>query len=1231
MIILSVNIRGLGGEGKKRGIRELVEKEKVEFLSIQESKLEEVDYQTCRNIWGGDNFDWVSKPSRGSAGGLICIWNCDIMSKERVIEGESFVGIYGTWGASKIPVHILNIYAPCDMSGKRSLWVSIQELMIEACGNWCLMGDFNAIRSEQERKGGRANRREMTEFDEFIRSCGLIDLPLIDRKFTWYHSNGSVMSRLDRFLLSENWCHNWGDAKQWGLKRTMSDHCPILLKNQIIDWGPKPFRFFDVWFDSPGLKELVRETWKSTVIPGWHGYRFKEKMKETKKVLKEWSKTMVSEMDLTIKNCKETIADIDIKGETAVLNDEDVQLRRSSFLELWKQQKLKESMWRQKARTTWIKDGDANTKFFHRCVKGRRRRNDIVSLQVGDKHMEHVQEIKEGVANYFDMLFFEDRWQRPHLDGIDFKKISAEDNSFLLAPFNEEEVKRAVWSCGCSKAPGPDGFNFKFIREMWDTIKDDMMGYVEDFHNNGKLVRGANSSFIVLIPKVMNPQKIEEFRPISLIGVMYKVIAKLLANRIGSVLDGIIGENQMAFIKGRQMVDSIVIANETIDEAKRKKKASFLFKIDFEKAYDKVCWEFLDYMMARMGFESKWRRWISECLKTAEASILLNGSTTRQVKINKGLRQGDPLSPYLFLLVAEGLNGIISSAINHGLFDGIDIGSRGLKMSHLQFADDSILFGKAVEDNIWAAKSIMRIFELVSGLKINFRKSQLIGINVSEGWMSKMTHILNCKQGELPCRYLGVPIGGSGKKISMWKPLIESFEKKLSNWKSRLLSLGGRITLLNAVLSSLPVYTMSVHLLPKGLILSLDKIRRSFLWGGGGSKRKINWVSWDKVCSSKMKGGLGVKDLRKFNLALLGKWWGRLASGEESLFYKTIQHKYGCLEGRWREWVQADDQRGSLWWRNLCRIDVMDPNSRGWLTGGFKLKLGDGQSVNFWKDVWTGDQSLANRFPRLYLASTDKDMRISQMGCWREDSWQWTLNWRRSLHEWEKENLTEMLGLINKYHPFKDQKDSWEWNHNKEGEYSVKTAYDLLSNINDTSSIQMHKRTWSKLIPTKISAFGWQALQNRIPTKLNLYQRGIVHDNSLKCGLCGDDIEDTNHLFIHCRVAHSVRSKCTKWWRFLTAHPRTCQEDFEQHRPPIKDSSVQAGWDVVWFSTLWSLWLARNRKIFKNQAYEEDRIFELVQLRAFSWIKSRSIGYSFNFYEWLVEPVLCLKAKRSFQ
>ncbi|GKV42979.1 hypothetical protein SLEP1_g50328 [Rubroshorea leprosula] len=951
------------------------------------------------------------------------------------------------------------------------------------------------------------------------------------RKFTWYQPNGTVMSRLDRFLLSEQWGLNWGDVKQWGLKRTIADHSPILLKNQTIDWGPKPFQFFDMWIEIPEFKELVRRTWRSTEITGWHGYRLKEKLKETKNVLKVWSKSIMPEVDSNIQKCKESIAALDLKAETSALSAEEVDLRKNSFLQLWRCQKMKESMWRQKARKSWMKDGDAITKFFHRCVKGRRRRNEIVSIQVGDKVTDQVNEIKEEVANYFEKIFSEDRWQRPHLDGIAFKMISEDENSLLLAPFSEEEVKQAVWNCDCSKAPGPDGFNFRFVREMWEEIKDDMMGYVEDFYKHGKLVKGINSSFIVLIPKVINPQKIEEFRPISLIGVMYKVIAKLLANRLCAVVDKIIGECQMAFVGGRQMADSIVIANEIIDEAKRKKKASFALKVDFEKAYDNVY--------------------------------------------------------------------------------------------------DTILFGKAEEENIWAAKSIMRTFELVSGLKINFGKSQLMGISVSDEWKTKMAYILKCKLGAFPCKYLGVPIGGNGRNIKVWKPLIETFKRKLCSWKGRFLSLGGRITLLNSVLSNIPVYLMSVHLLPKGVILSLDKIRRNFLWGGEEGKRKTSWVCWDMVCKSKMEGGLGVKELRSFNLALLGKWWSRLASGNNGLFCRIIEGKYGSVDSHWLEWVQENGLKGSSWWRNICKLDHIAQNKRGWLSDGFNLKMGEGNTVRFWKDMWTGNQSLADQFPALFRVSSRKEDRICNMGEWRDGKWEWFVRWRRSLFEWEKNKWSELQALLDISKPVQEQKDKWEWKHDKDGVYTVKTAYRVISSNNGHGKAWIFKRIWSRLVPSKVSAFAWQLIQDRIPTKINLFRRGIITDTNLVlCGLCGESTEDSNHLFIHYRNTCSVWQKCLQWWGISTVMPNTCHESFEQHQSYFKESSVRAGWDVVWLAFTWSIWMARNGKIFKNSVYEDNRIFELVQLRAFNWIKGKANGYSFTMYEWMMEPVLCVKAKR---
>ncbi|GKV24110.1 hypothetical protein SLEP1_g33762 [Rubroshorea leprosula] len=968
--------------------------------------MEVVDKKLCRRVWGTEDFEWIAKPSVGLSGGLLCVWNNKTFKMNEVIEGDHFIGVSGTWGEEGVPVYIVNIYSPCDLSGKRALWKELQDLISNKKGNWCLGGDFNAVQSTGERGGCKGMSREMKEFDSFINESGLVDLPLVGRKFTWYNSNGQHMSKIDRFLVSEDWLLRWPDVKQWGLKRSVSDHCPVLLKNERMDWGPKPFKFFDAWLQDPGCKELIRKTRISSAVEGWYGFRLKEKLKSTKKALKEWSRKVVLEVDKKIMEAESVIAQLDERGEYVQLSPIEIEMRRSSFLQLWNNLKLKENMWQQKSRAMWLKDGDANTKFFHRCVKGRWRKSEINSIQIKGEQYKGVGEIKENVASYFEQLFSEDKWQRPKLDGISFKQIDRADNASLTASFSEEEIKNA---------------------------------------EQGRLVRGSNASFITLIPKVENPQRIEEYRPISLIGVMYKIIAKLLANRLRKVLDKVIGEQQMAFIKGRQLVDGVVIANEVIDEAKRKKKRSFLFKVDFEKAYDKVSWDFLDYMLMRMGFCCTWRGWILECLQSSMVSVLVNGSPSRQFPVSKGLRQGDPLSPFLFLIVAEGLNGLTSSAVEKELYKGVTVGKDAVMVTHLQFADDTIFFGEATEDNIMVIKSIMRSFELLSGLKINFQKSQLMGINVEDGWVSKMAYILCCKEGILPFKYLGIPIGGNHRRISMWQPLLDSFKKKLTRWKGRHLSLGGRITLINSVLTSLPVFLMSVYLIPKGTLKAIDRIRKSFLWGGEGEKKKINWVNWKKVCTPKDYGGLGVRDLGYFNLSLMGKWWGRLVAIEEGLWRRVIASKYSEGRGHWKDWIRNGAGASSLWWRDVRGINKVEGESSGWLTEGFRLKIREGKDVSFWWDEWCGECCLANRFPRLYLLSAGKEKECYQMGSMCNGTWKWNHTWRSKLLEREEEVAIELSKLIEGVKISPGRPDEWEWIHSKDSYYSTTSAYSLLT------------------------------------------------------------------------------------------------------------------------------------------------------------------------------------------
>lgn len=244
-----------------------------------------------------------------------------------------------------------------------------------------------------------------------------------------------------------------------------------------------------------------------------------------------------------------------------------------------------------------------------------------------------------------------------------------------------------------------------------------------------------------------------------------------------------------------------------MDDAKRKKKKAVLFKVDFEKAYDSVSWDFLESMMVRMGFDGVWRKWIKECLSTANVSILVNGSPTEEIALGRGLRQGDPLSPFLFLIVAEGLNMMFSEAKTRGLNQGYKVGD--MEVSHLQFADDTLIIGENCSKNIWSIKALLQLFESVSGLKVNFFKSQLLGVNVEDGWLQQAASFLNCKVRVFPFVYLGLSIGADARRKSTWQPVLDKISRRLTAWNSQFLYLGGKIVLLNSVLYALPIYFLS--------------------------------------------------------------------------------------------------------------------------------------------------------------------------------------------------------------------------------------------------------------------------------------------------------------------------------------------------------------------------------------------------------------------------------------
>jgi len=276
--------------------------------------------------------------------------------------------------------------------------------------------------------------------------------------------------------------------------------------------------------------------------------------------------------------------------------------------------------------------------------------------------------------------------------------VTAEENADLIKPVTHEEIYKAVFQMDPHKAPGSDGFGASFYQDHWVALKDILCVAVKDFFRSGKLLKAVNHTLITLIPKVANPETAAHFRPINLCTTLYKILAKILVNRMRPVLQRIIHPTQSAFILHRTIHDNILIAHEIVNKFKhfKGKKGYVALKLDMEKAYDRIEWDFLLSCLQQLGFHDTWIRWIQECISTVSYSLLINNEPQGFFQPTRGLRQGDPLSPYLFIICMDVLARTLQNhSLNVKTGIGIKLAPAASCIPCLLFADDSLLFCKA--------------------------------------------------------------------------------------------------------------------------------------------------------------------------------------------------------------------------------------------------------------------------------------------------------------------------------------------------------------------------------------------------------------------------------------------------------------------------------------------------------------------------------------------------------
>ena len=439
MIILNLNIRGVGGGTKVRYLRRVIAGEGVDFVCLQETKAKVFTEAKCFSLWGDNKVGWIHHEGENGCGSLLSMWYEEAFSYVSHVKGKGFIAVFGKHIKSNTSCAVVNVYAACNLNEKKICWKELTEVRLSYPGlGLCMCGDFNAVRSQNERKGVRDRVDQSCEingFNSFIDVNSLFDLPLVGKTFTWFKSNGSAKSRLDRVLVSEEWMDIWPMCKQYVQQREVSDHCAIVVKSVEKDWGPKPFRSIDAWLKEKDFGELVKGMWLSYSVQGSAFTKVKEKLKCLKGDLKMWNKDVFGNIQTSKKRILQELEDLDCQDCCDDLGDGDRLKRMELVGRLKEMEKKLDSLICQKARANWFRSGDSSTKFFHTSLRWRRLRNEVKGVEVGGIWCEEPTTVRKEAKSLFESRFKATKDYGVRLDKVEFKSLSLEDNLYFNCCF----------------------------------------------------------------------------------------------------------------------------------------------------------------------------------------------------------------------------------------------------------------------------------------------------------------------------------------------------------------------------------------------------------------------------------------------------------------------------------------------------------------------------------------------------------------------------------------------------------------------------------------------------------------------------------------------------------------------------------------------------------------------------------------------------------------------------
>lgn len=932
--------------------------------------------------------------------------------------------------------------------------------------------------------------------------------------FTWCNKRdeGVICKKLDRVLMNDVAVQRFQNAYSVFEAGGCSDH----LRCRIQLFPPeeklrKPFKYVNAIGKLEGFLPLVKEFWDQTPVL-FHStsamFRFSKKLKALKPLIRELGREKLGNLSKKAKEAHEILCEKQ-KRTLASPSGNAVQEEAEAYERWLHVAGLEEDFLKQRAKLHWLDVGDHNNKTFHNAIRVRKAQNTIREIRCANGSIVNQQkDIKEEAVRFFSEFLngipgnYSGATTEELRELLEFR-CSEEECSLLEAQVTVEEIRKVVFAMPSNKSPGPDGFPCEFFKTTWPIVAQDFTIAVQSVFRFGFLPKGVNSTILALVPKKTDSVQMRDFRPIACCNVLYKVVSKILANRLKLILPRVISECQSAFVKGRLLMENVLLATELVKNYhKETVSPRCVMKLDISKAFDSVQWCFVLSSLEAIGVPAKFIHWIKLCISTPSFSVQVNGELAGYFQSKRGLRQGCSLSPYLFVLCMNVLSHKIDKAAQEGKFQ-FHPNCKSLSLTHLCFADDLMVFVDGTRESIEGALSVFDGFAQWSGLSISIEKSTVYMAGIQEEEKRRILVNFPFAEGSLPVRYLGLPLMTQSMRRHDYLPLLERIRSRICSWTSRFLSYAGRLQLIKSVLVSIVNFWASVFRLPGKCMKEVEQLCASFLWSGPALKSTGAKVAWSEICKPLNEGGLGVRALKEVNIVYGLKLIWRMLSGD-SLWGKWIK-KYLLKKRSFWE-VKINSQMGSWMWRKMLKL-------RDIAKTFYRMEIGNGRHISFWFDYWS-DMGV--------IFDLVGDRGFIDLGIRKEATLEEAvLNMRRRRrHRSEvlrgiEEALVSVRSKIQR-----DNKDVSTWRRGSGYRENFSTSETWMLQRESSAQCIWSRGVWFSMATPKYAFMTWLAMRGRLSTmdRVSKWCQGI----DTTCVLCKSDAETRNHLFFECSYASQL-------------------------------------------------------------------------------------------------------------